>query len=112
MVIQRLLFTMVRLSGCRWVTDPGTRDLGHLSRVPRPSCACDGVRARVLSRARTEYERLPSGVADAHSLNPSPEPTMKEYLASTYGDRIAEHYDAHHPEVDLAAIDLLAELAG
>src|ERR671924_1272067 len=37
---------------------------------------------------------------------------MEEYLASTYGDRIADHYDALHPEADPAAIDLLAELAG
>jgi SAM-dependent methyltransferase len=36
---------------------------------------------------------------------------MTEYLASTYGDRIAEQYDAMHPPIDQAAIDLLDELA-
>jgi SAM-dependent methyltransferase len=37
---------------------------------------------------------------------------MQEYLASTYGDRIADHYDVLHPDADPAAIDLLAALAG
>ncbi|HEX6307761.1 MAG TPA: methyltransferase domain-containing protein [Longimicrobiales bacterium] len=36
---------------------------------------------------------------------------MTEYLASTYGDRIADWYDSMHPAVDPAAIELLAELA-
>lgn len=37
---------------------------------------------------------------------------MTEYLASTYGDRIAGAYDSLHARHDAAAIDLLAELAG
>jgi trans-aconitate methyltransferase len=37
---------------------------------------------------------------------------MPDYLASTYGDRIAETYDSMHAEHDAAAIDLLAALAG
>ena len=36
---------------------------------------------------------------------------MTEYLASTYGDRIADQYDAMHPAIDQAAIELLGELA-
>jgi SAM-dependent methyltransferase len=36
---------------------------------------------------------------------------MTEYLPSTYGDRIADQYDAMHPPIDQTAIDLLAELA-
>ena len=36
---------------------------------------------------------------------------MTEYLASTYGDRIADQYDAMHPPIAQAAIDLLEELA-
>ena len=36
---------------------------------------------------------------------------MNEYLASTYGDRIADQYDFMHPAIDQAAIDLLEELA-
>jgi len=37
---------------------------------------------------------------------------MKEYDDATYGDRIAEAYDAFFSDVDPAAIDLLVELAG
>ncbi len=36
---------------------------------------------------------------------------MIEYLPSTYGDRIADQYDAMHPAIEQAAIDLLAGLA-
>lgn len=36
---------------------------------------------------------------------------MNEYDASTYGERIADVYDAFHPGVDPAAIELLIELA-
>ena len=36
---------------------------------------------------------------------------MTECLPSTYGDRIADEYDAMHPPIEEAAIDLLAELA-
>ena len=36
---------------------------------------------------------------------------MTEYLASTYGDRIADQYDAMHPAIDQEAIELLGELA-
>lgn len=36
---------------------------------------------------------------------------MTEYVASTYGDRIADRYDSMHPGVEPAAIDLLTELA-
>jgi SAM-dependent methyltransferase len=37
---------------------------------------------------------------------------MTDYLAWTYGDRIADTYDSLHAEHDPATIDLLAELAG
>lgn len=36
---------------------------------------------------------------------------MSEYLHSSYGDRIADTYDALYPEHDAAAIELLADLA-
>jgi SAM-dependent methyltransferase len=36
---------------------------------------------------------------------------MTEYLPSTYGDRIADQYDAMHRPIEQAAIDLLAALA-
>ena len=36
---------------------------------------------------------------------------MNEYLASTYGDRIADRYDDMYPAIDQAAIDLLEALA-
>ncbi len=36
---------------------------------------------------------------------------MTEYLPSTYGDRIADQYDAMYPAIEQAAIGLLAELA-
>ncbi|HET7552250.1 MAG TPA: class I SAM-dependent methyltransferase [Gemmatimonadaceae bacterium] len=36
---------------------------------------------------------------------------MTEYLPSTYGDQIADQYDAMHPAIDQAAIDLLHDLA-
>jgi trans-aconitate methyltransferase len=37
---------------------------------------------------------------------------MKDYSDSTYGDLIADEYDAFYSEYDPASIDLLAELAG
>jgi trans-aconitate methyltransferase len=37
---------------------------------------------------------------------------MKDYHESTYGDLIADDYDAFYSEYDPASVDLLAELAG